>query len=359
MDGAGEIAGRVVADRAGGYVGHAVAVDVADAGHGRAERVGGGEVGPARGRPVHLYSAQDGAAPAHEHYVDGAGVFGGRVVGQRAGGEVGHAVAVDVADAGNRPAEAVAGGEVGPARGGGVDLGRAQDGAVPAHEQQVDGAAHAAVKGADRHVRHAVAVDVADAGHGRPEKVAGGEVGPARGGGVDLDRAPRRAVPAHEHYVDGAGAAAGVVAVRRADRHVRHAVAVDVAYSAHAQEIEYRGGRPAKAGPVHLDCPQDRAVPAHEQRVQRGPYDVAFRFVHRADCQVGHAVAVDVADQGHRHAGRAAEGKRGRRGRRPVGGHRRPDRLDFHAHAWRVRASAPLPLARGAAPGGAEPDLNA
>ena len=159
--------------------------------------------------------------------------------------------------------------------------------------------------------------------------------------------------------MDYAGAAAGAVTERRADRQVGHAVAVDVAYSAHAKEIECRGGRPAEAGPVHFDCPQDRAVPAHEQRVQRGPYVAVIIAVYRAGGQVGHAVAVDVADQGHRRAGGAAEGKRGRRGRRPVGGLRRPDRLDFHAHAWRVRASAPFPLACGAAPDGTEPDLNA
>ena len=306
----------------------AVEVEVADAGQGVAELVAGR-------RAVDRVDVGAAGAVVDAHRAGAQAVAG---LG-RSHGEVRVAVAVGVADDGHRAAELVVGGDAAE----GVERGAAG----PGQDPDVTGSAREHLGGADDEVGHAVPAEVAAAGDRAAEAVAGGvaEGGEEqrRGGArVGVDRPGRAAVAvllvgaddevgepvvvevagrrggdaeavergAADERVQQAAVDAGVdprVAVAAAavgglgSRHqeVAEAVAVEVAEAAdRAAEVV--------ADAVAVDRAQQAAVPA---RVDPGAAGrPASAVVERgADDQVAETVAVDVAGGGHRAAEAGAD----------------------------------------------------
>ncbi len=251
--------------RADQQLGRAVAVLVADRCHGLAEVL-----------VLHL-AVDAGELPSVGPRVEvgRAGLDAARARSGRADQEVRHAVAVEVAGPGDGAAE-------GPAH---PDAAQIQERGPRRPGQQVGGpgAGPAARRwragGADHQLRHPVSVHVAGVDDRRPEPEVGVRPTPlpeglTGGSGVEGDRAGLRA------------AARGVLG---ADHEVGHRVAVDVACS---------GDRPAE--PIAVEVALEAAEPgAAGPRTEEGGAVVGEAGVVAevgADQQVGHRVAVDVAD---------------------------------------------------------------
>ncbi len=233
--------------------------------------------------------------------VDAGAAFAGQAAGRggRADGDVGEAIAVDVARAGDREAEPRGAGGGGRDRPGRRRWGRRGAAEVDVRAADVGHGAVPPIRARD-HVGEAVAVDVARAGHGVAEAGAG-LIG-------RIERRRRRgAEPGSESVEEVSPPLVGQVAVRRvrADDHVGEPVAVDVARA---------GDRPAEAGAGQVGGVRRpggrRRQPGRASGEQIGAplvdHVAAGRV--RAHDDVAEAVAVDVARAGHGHA---EEGSRG------------------------------------------------
>ena len=168
--------------------------------------------------------------------------------------------------------------------------------------------------GARRQVAHAVAVQVAQECHRHSEVVMVVQVGSVLRVAVDLRGVLYRAVGVHQHDVHGAPVGAARVVPVGARRQVRHAVAVQVA--------EGRDGSPKAVAIFQVGAVLGGAVDLHGAVYQAAdvyravevycPVDVQQHYMHGArvvasravvsdgpDCQVAHAVAVQVAEGRH------------------------------------------------------------
>ena len=203
------------------------------------------------------------------------------VVAGGAGDDVRIAVAVGVTRAGDAAAKRVARA---------VAAQRRENRAVAArpHARRAGVvAAPVVVRGAARDLGVAVAVDVAGAGHRRAHGVAGE---------VAVPRVERRA-RSGEHP-DAAAVHAVVVVAGSSGGEVGRAVVVDVAHAAHRRAERV-------PGVITLERLQDRAVAAGHDQHEASVGAVAV-VTGRADRDVAGAIAVDVADAGHRGAHRVA-----------------------------------------------------
>ena len=204
---------RVVAGRADSDVRHPVAVQVPYAGHRVAELVNPSERRAVGRRAVYLGGPLYGAVRVEEHDVDRAGVESARVVAPGAGGQVRHAVAVQVPYAGHRGSKVVKVCKLRAVGRTGAYPRHARDGSVRIHEHHVHGAAvpSAPVVGpvvagrAGGQVRHAVAVQVPYAGRAGPKVVVGVQQRAVSAHVFQHGRLFGRAVRLHESDVDGAG----------------------------------------------------------------------------------------------------------------------------------------------------------
>ena len=216
-----------------GDVGHAVAVHVTDAGHREAELV-------PRRRDGILQLADEAAVGAGEDRYAAAAAAGDAVVIRRACGDVGHAVAGDVAQPGHRPAEVVVGG--------GAGVGHlAHPGAIGAGEEvhRAGGVgARVVVARAEDHVGDAVASGIADTCRRPPHLVGGGSRGV---GHAAENRATRAGVEQA-----GAGVVGRVVVVGDRDHEVADAVAVHVADVGHGVAVVVVGALVGDVGESDL-----------------------------------------------------------------------------------------------------------
>ena len=297
----------VVEGRTGHQVGVAVAVHVARARHGIAQ-VGGGLVafqvqgGPGR---VGGHRAQAaGPAVIHEHRP-----FVGLpvVVGGRAHGEVGVAVAVHVAQSGHAGTQegtdlVAFQAQRGPGRVGGQGLQTRGPAVIHEHGPFIVLAAIVAA-GPHGQVGVAVAVEVARAGHAPAHKGPGlvafqAQGGPGRATGHGLE-------PGGPAVVEEHGALVGLPVIVAVGAHgqVGVAVAVEVARAGHtAQEGTHLVAfqQQSGLGRVGGDGLQAAAAPIiHKNRPFVG---LAVVVVERACGQVGVAVTVEVARPGHADA---------------------------------------------------------
>jgi hypothetical protein len=260
------------------------------------------------------------------------------VVVPGADGDVGDAVAVEVADGGDAVAELVEVVEVaGEAAGGVADLLLGADGAVGVHEQDVDGAAVGAAvvvfRHADGEVVDAVAVEVADrpvtswprlssssSGPVRPPAVAeifcsSATVSDGRAG-FDVE-VVGLAVAVGVEGVAGVAVAVGVGVLEGGGDAVAVVVGVEVVGDAVAVGVGSGvGGRVvvAVAVPVLLAVPQAVAVgvceAAEVEDVDGAAVGAAVVVAAGADGEADGAVAVEVAEAGA-IAGRTVASSRG------------------------------------------------
>ena len=339
---------------------HAVAVQIADERHGPPKGVARRQVGAVPGGVADLRGALYRAVPDHQHHVHGARVDAAlAVVPGGARRQVRRAVAVQVGHGRHGRPEGIVNVQVWAVLRTVIDLHGGQHETVGAYRHDVHGSLVGAVRvvpgGAGCQVRHAVAVQVAQERHGRPEEVLVGQVGAAGGGAVDLRGESYRAVRVHQHHVNGAPVAAVRAAVPGgARRQVRHAVAVQIAHERHGRSEEIIGiqARAVVRAVVDLHCFPYRAVAVHEHHVN-GARVVAVRavIVGGAHRQVWYSVAVDVA---HGRDGRPEEVLVGQVGAAGGGA------VDLRGESYRaVRVhqhhvnGAPVAAVRAAVPGGA------
>ena len=158
--------------------------------------------------------------------------------------------------------------------------------------------------GARRHVRVPVPVEIAQRGCRISEKVPVCERGPVGSRGIDLGGPFHGAVRVHEQDVDRAPLAAARVVAPGAGGHVGHAVAVKVPQAGcrKAEVVVVRERRAVGSRGIDLGGPFHGAVRVHEQDVDRAPVAVSVVVAGRAGRDVPYAVAVQVADAGHRRA---------------------------------------------------------
>ena len=266
--GAGGLLGVRRTDR---QVGNAVAIDVAEPGHRRAEVVAGrdrlGEGGA--GEPGELLAVANRAIGVQEEHPHGAGVRGEAVVPRCAQGDVHDAVAVDVTEGGSRGAEAVPGEERAvEATRPGADLDRLLHRAARVQQQHPRRAAAVVVLGADQQVPDVVAVQVAQARETRAEQVSRRQrLREAALAVADGRRALHAAVAVEADQAHRAGAGLG------AHGDVGNHVAVDVADGLDAGPEELvRHER--QLAVVDVEERHHRAIGVHAQDPHRPVVDV-------------------------------------------------------------------------------------
>ncbi len=267
-----------------------------------------------------LLVALDRAVAVHEQDPHGARVRAPVGVLNRAHDEVRDAIAVQIAESCQRSAKPVAiVKRAGEAALGVADLLVGFDGTVGVEEERPQRAAVdpcRAVRGcAHGEVSDAIAVQVAESGHGLAESAAVvQESSKTAGGAADLLLALDRAVGIHEEDPDRAAIGCAVVVSRRADGEVANAVAVEIAeacgrLSEGVAVVQY--SREAALGIADLLVALDRAIGslggagAVDGDVVGGLIAVAA-----GDAQEGAAPSGQGGVEGHLEGGGTARGHR-------------------------------------------------
>ena len=295
-----------------GDVDVAVAIDVADAGHGGTESVvvieGGAK---AAGQIADLLVCLDGSVRVQEEDVYRTPVRAAVVIPKGADGDIGGAVRVNVSDAGYRNPEPVDVVECrGEAARGVGDFLLGPDGSVRVQEQDVDRppvrAAVVVVFGADRDFADSVTVEVADARDRPAEVVRATECGAEAARGVtDLLFGLDGAVRTEPQDIDRTVVRTAIVVGVGTHGEVVDAVAVDVADRADgAAELVavVKGCGEAAHGVGDLLPGPDGPVRIQEDDVDRPPVGAAVVILRTADSQVDDPVAVDIAEARNRPA---------------------------------------------------------
>ena len=338
VDGAGLVQ---IAPGPHGQVCHAVAVQIPNLCHRRAEHVAAPDSGRVDRAP--FYGARlCRSVRVEEHQIDGARVSCAGVVARGPHGQVCHAVAVQVPYSGHRRAEHVAGrqGHVGPALAQ-PDCPAYRRAGV--HEQHVRVAAGPRELRPHGQVARAVAVQVPQARHRRSELVDGARRRNPACRAPDVPRAFQGAGRVEHQQVERARVVGSPVVGRGAHGDVCHAVAVQVAGGGHRRS-EFGADRQAGAAGrlrAYLGIGLCRAVRVHQEHVDgavglrpRGAGQ-PDRIAHGPHGQVARAVAVQVADRGHRRSEKVKDG--GQSGRHPRRVLYRPVRV----HEEHVDGAAP------------------